>query len=430
MEKVVNGEHELSKPLDIQGSQPRLDIVVQRQLDTMTTGNNAYLQTFLIAANDADLSVRVVFAPWRSFGNRPWASIHPQLDKLIDDIVWPSSVKLGTRYWSVSPRIWWRFGVRICKEFIRRLGVDLQIPTYFSTPLESHEQSLLTKLLNSDPAEITVAEYSSLGPILKDLSSDKTVRSVLMHDVLSDRGAALREGGMTPNFDEVSAAEEASWISTSKLNIYASRNELQSFGPKIAAAKNVWLRPSVPHFAEPPLDGEPRIVFIGTTHAGNTDSIIHFYDAIWPKIRRELPATELYIAGSVGTALPKHIQMADGIHILGRVDDLADLGGPQSVTIAPTRIATGVSIKVAEYLLLRTACVAYPRAIQGFGDALDGLLEVSETDEAFAGSVIRLLQNDDERRMLADRAGDQAPICLANNEVVHALREAAGRVEK
>ncbi|MEO1190051.1 MAG: glycosyltransferase, partial [Pseudomonadota bacterium] len=389
---------------------PRLDIVVQRKLEDISTGNCAYLETFLTAAKDAGFNVRVVFAPWRSFENRPWASIHPRLDKLIDDVVWPSSTKIGHRFWSLSPRIWGRFGVRIVKEIFRRLGRDIQIPTYFATPLERHEREKVSSLLKPDLADITVSEYSSLGTVLSDLPSNETVHAVLMHDVLSDRGPALRAGGMVPNFDEVSAEEEASWIKTSRLNIYASRNEMERFGPRLAGATNVWLRPNVPHFSAPPVSERPRIVFVGTRHAGNVDSVVHFYDEIWPIIRQAIPDAELLIAGSTGAALPSHIQSADGIKILGRVDDLAALGGPQSVTIAPTRIATGVSIKVAEYLLLRTACVAYPRAIQGFGGALDGLLSVCETEEEFAQAVIKLYKDDAARHALANRAGDQSPL--------------------
>ncbi|MEL6857322.1 MAG: glycosyltransferase family 4 protein [Pseudomonadota bacterium] len=405
----------------------RLDIVVQRKLENVSSGNCAYLETFLTAAKDAGLDVRVIFAPWRSFENRPWASIHPRLEKLMDQVVWQSSIKLGHRYWSTSPRIWGRFGIRIVKEVMRRLGANIQIPTYFSTPLNTGERDRVAAILKQDLADITVAEYSSLGPVLADLPQDKTVHAVLMHDVLSDRGPALRAGNIIPNFVEMSAEEELSWMSTSKLNFYASRNEMKSFGSRLPDAHNVWLRPNVPHFSEPPVTGPPRLVFVGTLHAGNVDSVVHFYDEIWPKVRQALPEVELLIAGSTGPALPKHIQTADGIKVLGRVGELADLGGPQSITIAPTRTATGISIKVAEYLLLRTACVAYPVAIAGFGDALEGLLEVHETPDDFADAVIRLYKNDKLRHDLANKAGDHAPNCLSNSEVVAALRNAVER---
>lgn len=402
----------------------RLDIIVQRKLEVISSGNCAYLETFLTAAKDAELDVRVIFAPWRSFENRPWASIHPRLEKLIDNVVWQSSVKLGQHYWSTSPRVWGRFSIRIVKEVMRRLGANIQIPTYFSTPLKKGERDRVSSILKQNLADITVAEYSSLGPVLVDLPQDKTVHAVLMHDVLSDRGPVLRASNIIPNFVEMSAEEEADWMSTSKLNFYASRNEMTTFGSRLPDAHNVWLRPNVPHFSEPSVTGPPRLVFIGTLHPGNVDSVTHFHDEIWPKIRQALPEVELLIAGSTGPALPKHIQTADGIKVLGRVDELADLGGPQSITIAPTRAATGISIKVAEYLLLRTACVAYPVAIAGFGDALEGLLQIRDTPDDFAEAVIALYKNDEMRHELANKAGDQSPNCLSNSEVVAALRNA------
>lgn len=405
-------------------NEPRLDIIIQRKLEVITSGNSAYLETFLTAAKNAGLSVRVVFAPWRSFENRPWAGVHQRFDNLIDEIVWPSSIKIGRIYWSIAPRIWGRFAIRICKEVLRRAGFKIQIPTYFSVPLGLSERNQISALLRKNLADITVAEYSSLGTVLAEIPNDQTIHAVLMHDVLSDRGAALRAGGVIPNFDEVSAEEEASWIATSKLNIYASRNEMETFGFRVPGAHNVWLRPHVPQFSLPPETKHPRIVFIGTQHAGNIDAIEHFYESIWPMIRQEIPEAKLYIAGSTGAALPNYIQSDESISILGRVDDLAELGGPQSVTIAPTRIATGVSIKVAEYLLLRTACVAYPSAIQGFGGALDGLLEVCDTEESFAEAVIALYNDKNRRQTLANAAGDAAPDRLANTEVVMALQSA------
>ena len=76
-----------------------MDIMIQRQLDNMATGNSAYLETFLRMVKRAGMDIRIVFAPWQSFGNRPWTSVHPRLAGLTKNIVWPGAVKLGSRYW-------------------------------------------------------------------------------------------------------------------------------------------------------------------------------------------------------------------------------------------------------------------------------------------------------------------------------------------
>ena len=80
-----------------------MTLLVQRQLDAITTGNGAFLETFLRTAKAAGFRVRIVFAPWHAFGNRPFASIHPRLRALIDEVVWEGTVEAGGRYWSISP---------------------------------------------------------------------------------------------------------------------------------------------------------------------------------------------------------------------------------------------------------------------------------------------------------------------------------------
>ena len=77
-----------------------MTLLVQRQLDAITTGNGAFLETFLRTAKAAGFRVRIVFAPWHAFGNRPFASIHPRLRALIDEVVWEGTVEAGGRYWS------------------------------------------------------------------------------------------------------------------------------------------------------------------------------------------------------------------------------------------------------------------------------------------------------------------------------------------
>ena len=114
---------------------PRMDMIVQRQLDVMTTGNSAYLAIFLRAVKAAGTRVRIVFAPMRSFGNRPWMSVHPEFLELSDELVVPASLRIGGRYWSLSPQVWGRFVVRAAKAIAGKLGADIKIHSYLGDPL-------------------------------------------------------------------------------------------------------------------------------------------------------------------------------------------------------------------------------------------------------------------------------------------------------
>jgi hypothetical protein len=138
-----------------------------------------------------------------------------------------------------------------------------------------------------------------------------------------------------------------------------------------------------------------------------------------------MPGAELWVAGSACADLTSAQASAPGVKPLGRVAELSIIGGSSSIGLAPTRFASGVSIKVAEYLQLGMACVAYPVALDGFGSELDDLVDVVEGPDAFADRVVALLRNDALRTERAARGHAEAPKRLDNADVVAYLRAAA-----
>lgn len=399
---------------------PRMDLLVQRQLDQVSTGNDAYLHTFLRVAHRAGYSVRVVMAPQHSFANRPWMKIHPQTAALIDEVAWPGSVRIGGTRFSFSPLVWWRFVKRLVTEARKRMGADIEISSYLGRPLRASEEQAVAAVCNADPADVTIAEYSSMGPVLKRITAP-TRKGVFSHDVLSDRVIRLRKAGMRSPFYPVTPEEELDWCAGADFIVYASANEMESFGTRLNGTAGAWLRPQPPdHAPVPEGEGPMRIVFIGTTHAGNTDALQHFLDDIWPLVVEQAPDLEFHVAGSVGKTVTPEQAARPGVKVLGRVDDLRDVGGPHSIGVAPTRLATGVSIKVAEYLMLGMPTVAYPLALEGFGSALDGLVHVEDTPERFASRLVALARGG-ARAETAQARREAARKALSNDEVVEFL---------
>lgn len=408
---------------------PVMDILVQRQLDNMATGNCAYLETFLRMVKASGLDVRIVFAPYQSFGNRPWASVHPRIEALVKEIAWPGAVKVGGRYWSLSPRIWTRFAVRLAKEAYRRLGGKLTIPSYLGRQISDGEARIVARVCDEQPAAITLAEYSSMGPALKKISS-RTIHACLMHDLLSDRAARFRAGGQLIDFDETSLETELGWLSSCDLIFFASVNELETLRPHLPAARMAWVAPDAPEYGAIDESPVPRVVFIGTVHGGNTEALNHFLAEVWPGIRSEAPSLELHIAGSIGKTLTPQQAGLPGVKLLGRVDRLESLGGANAIGIAPTRFATGVSIKVAEYLLLGMPCAAYPLALEGFGPVLDDLVVVADGPEALKAEILSLARDPARRAALSAKAKAEARSRLSHAEPIRAIQEtlaAAGK---
>lgn len=399
-----------------------MDILVQRQLDNMATGNSAYLETFLRMVKRAGMDIRIVFAPWQSFGNRPWASVHPRLSGLTKDIVWPGAIKLGSRYWSLSPRIWTRFAVRLGKEAARRLGAKIVIPSYLGREISPEEAEIVARACDANPSAITLAEYSSMGPALRKLKA-KTIHACLMHDLLSDRTERFREGGQVIDFDETSFETEIGWLSSCDLIFFISANELAKVQRRLPDTRMAWVPPDAPDYQTTENTGAARVVFIGTVHGGNAEALNHFLDDVWPNVRTKAPTLDFWIAGSIGKTLTPSRAALPGVKVLGRVECLETIGGANAIGIAPTRFATGTSIKVAEYLLLGMPAVVYPLALEGFGHALDDLVVTANGPEALAAEILSLAGDSARRAALSDGARQHARSRLSHDDAIATIRE-------
>jgi glycosyltransferase involved in cell wall biosynthesis len=399
-----------------------MDILVQRQLDNMATGNCAYLETFLRMVKSAGLEVRIIFAPFQSFGNRPWATIHPRFEAMVSEFVWPGTVKVKGRYWSISPRVWGRFAQRILKEGWKRLGGKLFLPSYLGRQISLTEARIMAEICDARPADITVAEYSSMAPALKYIYS-KTIHACLMHDLLSARTDRFREGDQPLELGTATLEAELEWLSSCDLIFFASVNELEALRPKLPKARMVWVAPDAPEYGPIDNSASPRVVFIGTVHGGNIEALNHFLADVWPHIHAEQPDLEFQIAGSIGNTLTAQQASQPGVKVLGRVDKLESLGGPNSIGIAPTRFASGVSIKVAEYLLLEMPVVAYPLALEGFGPVLNDIVVVTEGPEALKSAILKLVRDPSLRAELSANAKAKAPGRLSHAAPVQTIRE-------
>lgn len=398
-----------------------MDILVQRQLEDMSSGNGAYLEMFLRQCKKAGLSIRLVFAPRNSFGNRPWSYINQRFDPLIDDVTWPESTRIGKYFVSTSAQVWLRFFKRSVDELRIRSGAQLTIKSYLGRLLDASESKSVVDECNKSSARYVVAEYSSMGPLLADIKHG--TKAVLMHDLLSARSEQFRLHNIEPDFFDVDEETETQWVSHAELLVYASANEMQKFASCAPNAQSVWLRPEPQVYPAVETRSAPRIVFLGTRHAGNSDALQHFVDDIWPLVRKVKPTAEFIVAGSIGNILDSDALAKNGVKVLGRIDDLMSIAGPDNVGIAPTRMATGVSIKVAEYLMLGMPCVAYPQALEGFSDVLDDLVLRPINQQDFAKQLLCLLDDDVLRADLSHRALEETPKLLDNQELVTVLQD-------
>lgn len=402
---------------------PVMTMMVARQLDSLTTGNDAYLMVLLRAAKAAGYRIRLAFAPTMSFSNRPWLRMHDAYWAILDDYIWPGAILRGRTFWSISPRVWGRFVIRLGREGLKRIGLIRRKPHSFLADVPwTSESAALAAAADATPSTLTVAEYSSLGPVLSRLRNARHT-GVLLHDLFSSRAEAFAGAGEHADHETLTLADEAKRCADADLLIYASLNEAARLGPLLPEKTGVWLRPEVPqHEISDDPAAPARAVFLGTRHGGNKDALNHLIADIWPKVRAAKPQAELWIVGSVIADLDPALADAPGVKPLGRVEKLGAIGGAGSIGLAPTRIASGVSIKVAEYLRLGMPTIAYPLALEGFGPTLNDLVDIETTPDAFAQRICTLLDDGAARTQRSDRGRSEATKRLANDELIGVLK--------
>lgn len=394
--------------------------VVNRHIHHMGSGSAVYLRACIDAALAEGLEAHIVMAPVTAAASRPMNRVHDDFSSRAQ-IHWPQTLRRGDKYFSTSPTVWGRFIQRLGQAVMQRLGMDPGIKSLLGVAPGKAEQARIVAAVKAIGPDVVIVEYSSMGPVLEDLK-EVPMRAVFLHDLFSHRAETFRKSGAKLDHVDISFEDEMVRMRAANGFIYASVNEMEAVRAAYPEAGHFWLRPVVTVRPDALVERAPFIAYIGARHAGSVDALVHFMDEIWPRIRSKKPDAALKIAGDVGPACAQ-AQNQPGVEILGRVDDLADLAGPDVVGVAPTRLASGVSIKVAEYLALGMPVVAYPMGLDGFGDLLDGAVLRAETAEAYAKAVVDLLENAALRRDLSRRALSVAADTLSDpgiRDIFHA----------
>lgn len=377
-------------------------LIVARRLDGARSGSNTYLKGYLQLCRDAGLSTRIVFAPRRSFGNLAWARLDPGIAALADQIDWAQTVRIGSTRISLSPAVWLRMARRAAAEGWRRLSGQggSPYPSLLGAALPPWEAKDVIARVQRAGAEVITAEYSSLGPLLERLEA--RTRVVFLHDLFAVRAENFAAQGLQPDHTVITLAEEAQRCRAADLLIHASCIERDRLRPLLPGARHEWMPPAAQAVRPRAKPGTASHgLFLGSVHGGNTEALGFLRHHVWPQVRAELPEAKLWIAGPIAAAVSSREAQAEGLVLIGPVDDLATLGGPQAVGLAPMKTGSGIPVKVVDYLSLAMPVAVTPGTLDAFGGALDGLVAVSDSDAGYAATVCALLRNDSEREKLS-----------------------------
>jgi glycosyltransferase involved in cell wall biosynthesis len=192
------------------------------------------------------------------------------------------------------------------------------------------------------------------------------------------------------------------------------RRRLEQIAPGIAAL-------SIPTgvdtgFFTPDVHAERpgHLVFSGSMDwHPNEDAVLHFVDAILPRIRTEVPDATFTIVGRNPTERVRQLAERDGIHVTGTVADVRPEIAAAAVYVVPLRAGGGTRLKIFEALAMAKTVVSTTVGAEGLG-ITPGRHFVSADDPAvFAREVVSLLRDPERRRRLGQAGRSLVEACFS-----------------
>jgi glycosyltransferase involved in cell wall biosynthesis len=162
-----------------------------------------------------------------------------------------------------------------------------------------------------------------------------------------------------------------------------------------------WFDPHVLESSPEPL----RLVTTGDYGWPPTaDGLKYLVNDIYPKIRQEIPDAKLSIVGNHPPESVTGMSNGNGIEVLGRVEDVRPEILRSSVFVVPTRIGSGIRLKILEAMALRRPVVSTSVGCEGIEAIPEKDILVADDPDTFAASVVRLLRDQTGATDMVDSA--------------------------
>ncbi len=250
--------------------------------------------------------------------------------------------------------------------------------------------------------------YQYLG-LARKLAPSATVvfDTVDLHYLREQRAAELADSNRLRRHAEQSRKRELDAISRSDVTFVVSPEEQATLVRELPGAR-IELLSNIHeiHGRREGFEARRDLLFVGGFgHPPNADAVRWFAAEILPLLRVDEPDLALHVAGDIDE--PSRVALArDGIHIHGRVKDLATLMDSCRISIAPLRFGAGVKGKVNLAMSYGLPVVVTSVAAEGMH--LENGINALIADDAagFAAAILRLYRDSDLWQRLSDAALD------------------------
>ena len=148
-----------------------------------------------------------------------------------------------------------------------------------------------------------------------------------------------------------------------------------------------------------------RLVYSGAlTYSANYDAMDYFLKEIYPLIRRKMPIVSLVITGSIDGVAIEQLALDESVRLTGYVDDIRLEIASAMALVAPLRVGGGSRLKILEAMALGTSIIATAKGVEGLAVSDENDLLIADDPAVFAEQTVRLLEHEDLRIKLTQRA--------------------------
>lgn len=173
--------------------------------------------------------------------------------------------------------------------------------------------------------------------------------------------------------------------------------------------------PSIPKFIIPngvdtsyfhPFNAPPEehsLVFTGMmAYTPNYDGMVHFLDAIFPLILKQVPDAKIYI---VGSRPPRELlrRVSSNVIVTGYVEDVRLFVARSSVYVVPLRMGSGTRLKVLEAMAMKKPIVTTSIGCEGIDVVHGENVFIEDEPTLFAKRVVQLFRDASLRQRLVER---------------------------
>lgn len=306
-----------------------------------------------------------------------------------------------------SPSVWVRAIAALGEKALLKLGVVRKLflapaPSALTAPQGPEE--IMFGATHAQGAQLCVADYAFLTPMLCAALNPGAPSAVIMHDLLSARREGFDAQGQSDSSATLSRARELELLNFADTIIAIQAEEAALVAQGLSHAHVITAPLAVRTICSPSAGEDAQLLFVGSNTAANRIALEWLFAEVWPKLlgRSGGARVRLWVAGSVARGLAG--PLPQGVRLLGVVKDLTPLYRRAGIVISPLTVGSGLKIKLVEAMAHAKAIIATPVTLQGVDAELSKALVVAHDADAFAAAIVQLAFDEKARLNLAHSA--------------------------